>query len=200
MEGLLEDTDFRALLPDDEVDEGDEWEIDISKAQGIFSPGGDLRFITEDAPDYDSMDEALNGDQGTLYDHFNEDCEGDLMAVFDGIQKTDDGEFAVIQLSFEISNALDRTEESQEQLEESDAYPPGIDKAEFEHHDIEVTYEGEGILLWDLKAGHFHSFEASGEYVLLQEYGILAEIGVQEILLGFTLETSGSITYAVSAE
>jgi hypothetical protein len=45
VEGLLEDTDFRALLPDGEVGEGDEWEIEISNLQSILSPGGETLLV-----------------------------------------------------------------------------------------------------------------------------------------------------------
>lgn len=199
VEGLLEDTDFRALLPDDEVSEGDEWEIDISKLQGILSPGGNLLLVPEETEDAGSAMGMGSNDMGDLNDYFNEDCEGEFTAVFDGLQKTDDGEFAAIKFTFEISNAIDITERVQESLEDSDL-PEGVGEMEVEHVDLEVAYEGEGILLWDLKAGHFHSYEASGEFEMLTDQGMLIEAMGQEMAIEQTMEFSGSLTYSVSAE
>ena len=200
VEGLLEDTDFRALLPHGEVSEGDEWEIDISKLQGILAPGGDTLLIPEEAgEDPDSSMGMGSSDMGDLNDYFNEDLEGEFIAVFDGMQKTDDGEFAAIKFTFEVSNAIDITERVQESLEDGEL-PEGVGEMEIEHVDLEVAYEGEGIMLWDLKAGHFHSYEASGDFEMLTDQGMLIEAMGQEMAIEQTMEFSGSLTYSVSAE
>ena len=199
-EGLLEDTDFRALLPDDEVSEGDEWEIDISALQSILAPGGNTLLTPEETEDADaSMGMGGGNDMGDLSDFFNEDCEGEFTAIFDGMQKTDDGEFAAIKFTFEISNAIDLTEQAQEDFE-GEELPEGVNEMQVEHVDIEVAYEGEGILLWDLKAGHFHSYEASGEFEQLVDTGMLIEAMGREISIEQSMEFSGSLTYSVSAE
>ena len=198
VEGLLEDTDFRALLPDGEVSEGDEWEIDVSMLQGLLAPGGDTLLIPEETDDESSMGMGSN-DMGDLNDYFNEDCEGEFTAVYDGMQKTDDGEFAAIKFTFEISNAVDITERVQESLEDSEL-PEGVGEMEVEHVDLEVAYEGEGVLLWDLKAGHFHSYEASGDFEMLTDQGMLIEAMGQEMAIEQTMEFSGSLTYSASAE
>jgi hypothetical protein len=198
-EGLLEDTDFRALLPDGEVSEGDEWEIDISKLRGILSPGGNTLLIPEETEEDASSMGMGSNDMGDLNDYFNEDCEGEFTAVFDGMQKTDDGEFAAIKFTFEISNAVDITERVQESLEGGEL-PEGVGEMEVEHVDLEVAYEGEGVMLWDLKAGHFHSYEASGDFEMLTDQGMLIEAMGQEMAIEQTMEFSGSLTYSASAE
>jgi len=199
VEGLLEDIDFRALLPDGEVSEGDEWEIDISQLQGILAPGGDTLLLPEETDEDPSSMGMGSNDMGDLNDYFNEDCEGEFTAVFDGMQKTDDGEFAAIKFTFEISNAVDITERVQESLEDSEL-PEGVGEMEVEHVDLEVAYEGEGVMLWDLKAGHFHSYEASGDFEMLTDQGMLIEAMGQEMAIEQTMEFSGSLTYSASAE
>jgi hypothetical protein len=140
-----------------------------------------------------------NNDMGSLNDYFNEECEGEFIAVFDGMQKTDDGEFAAIKFTFEVSNAIDMTEKVQESLEDGDL-PEGVGEMEIESVDIEVAYEGEGVLLWDLKAGHFHSYEASGEFEMITDQAMLLEAMGQEMSIEQTMEFSGSLTYSASAE
>ena len=199
VEDLLEDTDFRALLPDGEVSEGDEWEIEVSKLQGILSPGGDTLLDPEDTEEGPSAMGMGNNDMGSLNDYFNEDCEGEFTAVFDGMQKTDDGEFAAIKFTFEVSNAIDMTEQVQESLEDGEL-PEGVGEMEIEAVDIEVAYEGEGVLLWDLKAGHFHSFEASGEFEMITDQAMLIEAMGQEMSIEQSMEFGGSLSYSASAE
>ena len=197
LEGLIEDMDFRGLLPDGEVDEGDEWEIDLIVMLSIFSPGGDTKLIAEQNEEMGEM--GMSGDTGDFSDYFNEDVEGEFTAVFDGIRKSDDLEVAVITFTFELSNAVDLTEKSREALEDSD-FPEGINEMEIEHVDIEIEYEGEGVLQWNLNDGHFHSFEASGDFIMIVDQGILIEAMGQEMSIEQTLEFSGSLTYEVSAE
>ena len=86
LEGLIEDMDFRGLLPDGEVDEGDEWEIDLLVMLSLFSPGGDTKLIPETNEEMEDM--GMGGDTGDATDYFNEDIEGEFTAVFDGDRKS----------------------------------------------------------------------------------------------------------------
>jgi len=196
IDGLLEDTDFRSLLPEEEVDEGDEWEIEIGKLQAILAPGGDTKLVPEEM-DEEASSMLGGGDMGDLNDYFNEDLEGEFVATFDGLEK--DSGLAVIKFTFELSNAVDLTEKTRESLEDAEL-PEGVGEMEVEHVDIEVAYEGEGILLWDLKAGHFQSFEASGEFEMLMDQGMLIEAMGQEMSIEQTMEFSGSLAYSVGVE
>jgi hypothetical protein len=45
LEGLLEDADLRALLPEGDAKEGDEWALDPAAFGALLSPCGDLRWI-----------------------------------------------------------------------------------------------------------------------------------------------------------
>ena len=197
VEDLVEDMDFRSILPTEEVDEGDEWEIPLSTLHTILAPGGDLKLIPEE------MDEVTGGlggnDMGSSKDYFNEDVEGTFTAIFSGKRKTDDGEFAVIKITFDLSNAVDLTDQSRESLENADL-PEEVGEMEIEHVDIEIAYEGEGELTWDLEAGHFHTFEASGDFEMLMDQGMVINAGGQEMSIEQTLEFSGSLNFEVSAE
>jgi len=196
IEGLVEDMDFRSLLPTEEVDEGDEWEVELMGLQGVLAPGGNLKMAAEEAVEFGGMSGT---DFGSLSDYFNEDLEGECIAVFDGIRKIDDLEIAVIKFTFEFGNAVDITDQTREQMEDSEL-PEGVGEIEIEHVDLEIAYEGEGVLNWNLAAGHFHSYEASGDFEMLQDQGMLIEAMGQEMSIEQTLEFSGSLTFEVSVE
>ena len=198
VEGLIEDMDFRILLPTEEVDEGDEWEVPPTAITSILAPGGDLKLLPAE------IEEAMGGfgggnEMGSASDYFNKDLEGEFLATFDGMRKTDDGEVAVIKFTFELSNAVDLTDMMRDSLEETEL-PEGVGELEVEHVDIEIAYEGEGELTWDLDAGHFRTFEASGDFEMLLDQGMLMNAMGQEMSIEQTLEFSGSLGYDVSAE
>jgi len=196
IDGLIEDMDYRALLPTDEVDEGDEWEIPLIHIQAVLAPGGNTKLIPEEM---EEMTGLGGGDMGDLSDYFNEDCEGEFTATFDGMLKTDDGEVAVIKFLFELSNAIDLTEKTREAMENMDL-PEEVGDMELEYVDIEMEYEGEGVLTWDLKAGHFHSFEASGDFTMTMDQGMIINAMGQEMSIEQTMEFSGSLSFDASTE
>ena len=115
------------------------------------------------------------------------------------MREVGESEVAVIKFTFELSNAVDLTDQAREGMEDSD-FPEGVEEIEIEHIDIEIIYEGKGELTWDLDAGHFHTFEASGDFELLLDQGMLLSAMGQEMSLEQTLELSGSLTFDVSAE
>ncbi|MCH2103758.1 MAG: hypothetical protein MK297_07100 [Planctomycetes bacterium] len=197
VDGLVEDMDFRSLLPDDEVDEGDEWDVPLESLHLILAPGGDTKLIPEEMEEAGGL--GGGGEMGSVNDYFNEDVEGEFTATFAGMRKIEDAEYAVIKFSFELTNAVDLTDQIRESMEDSDL-PEGVGEMEIEHTDIEIAYEGEGELTWDLDAGHFHTFEASGEFELLMEQGMIMNAMGQEMSLEQTMELSGSLAFDVSAE
>jgi len=197
VEGLVEDMDYRVLLPEDEVDEGDEWEVPLEALHTILAPGGDTKLIPEEMEEMGGF--GGGGEMGSSSDYFNEDVEGEFTATFDGMRKTDDGEVAVIKFTFELSNAIDLTDQTRESLEDSEL-PEGVGEMEVEHVDIEIAYEGEGELTWNLDAGHFHTFEASGDFEMLLDQGMIINAMGQEMSIEQTMEFSGSLGFDVSAE
>ena len=196
IEGLIEDMDYRGLLPEEEVDEGDEWEVPLTAMQALLAPGGDTKLVPEEI---EEMGGFGSGEMGSTSDYFNEDVEGDFTATFDGMRKTDDGEFAVIKFTFELTNAMDMTDQARESLEDAEL-PEGVGEMEIEHVDLEMTYEGEGEMTWDLNAGHFHTFEATGDFEMTLDQGMVVNAMGQEMSIEQTLEFSGSLGFDVSAE
>jgi hypothetical protein len=55
------DLDFLGFLPEKDVKEGDEWEVDADAARALMFPGGDLKLKVSDDPEADDpqMDKEL---------------------------------------------------------------------------------------------------------------------------------------------
>ena len=49
LEGLAEDMDLRALLPEGEVEVGEEWDIDVKQLGTVLAPGGNLALVPEES-------------------------------------------------------------------------------------------------------------------------------------------------------
>ena len=120
LEALTEDMDFRALLPEGEVEEGDEWKVSAAGLKNIMVPGGDLKLASssEGAEGGMGMGDAEIGD---FQDWFTEDIDGEVVATFSGMKETEDGvSVAVIELTIELANAVDLTEKVRESMADAE--------------------------------------------------------------------------------
>jgi hypothetical protein len=161
LENLDPDMDFIALLPDGEVDEGDSWEASGERLGAIFFPGGVPANPSTDDEDAEEMAEL-----------FREELEGQLSEAFEdfvinctytGSREDGDVTVGVIDFKFEGDTSLDLSDLIQEAID-LQAGEAGIEA------DISATmgfeFEGEGTLLWNLRAGHVHGFNMSGDITL----------------------------------
>jgi len=198
LENLAEDLDLRGLLPDGEVEEGAEWKIDPIVLKDILVPGGDLKFIPEEADGEDMM--GMDSEMGDFEDWFSDDIEGEILATFTGMKETDEGKkVAVITISVELANAVDLTEKMQEGLENADL-PPEAGDMEMNSMDIEMELEGEATLLWDLTAGCAHSFEMDSEISLLVDMSMSVSAQGMDMDIDQSMEFSGSMNATASIE
>ncbi|MFT7668368.1 MAG: hypothetical protein ACI8X5_001060 [Planctomycetota bacterium] len=196
--GLTEDMDLRALLPEDEVAEGDTWKIEPFALASIFSPGGDLKLVASEEGNEDEL--GMNSDMGDTSDWFTEDTEGEVTATFTGMREMEDGvNVAVITLQIEITNAADLTEKMAADMEDAEL-PPMVESMELESMDIQVEIEGEATLLWDVASGCMQSFELEAEISLVADSAMALAAQGQEMSIESSFELSGSITASVSIE
>jgi len=198
LENLIEDMDLRALLPESEVSDGDEWKIDPAALATVLTPGGDLKFVPEENDSEDMM--GMNSEMGDFSDWFSEDIEGEITATFTGTRETDEGvNVGVIVLSIEIANAVDMTEKVQEQMENADL-PGEVGSMEMNSMDIALEFEGEGTMLWNLAEGCAHSFELSGDITLQVEMSMSISAQGMDMEIEQSLELSGSMSTEASIE
>ena len=197
--GLTEDMDLRGFLPAGEVAEGDEWAVDPEALSGVLVPGGNVKLIPDDAEGAEMMG-GMNADMGDFADWFSEDIEGSIKARFEGVRETDTGtEVGVIAIRVEITNAVDMTEDAQEQLEQGEL-PFGVDEMEISVLDLQLTLESKGTLLWNLEEGCAYSLELSGEFELSVDTTVNLSLQEMEMELETSMDLSGTLTSTARIE
>jgi len=148
-EDLLEELEFDAFLlgflPEDEVSEGDTWEIELEAFNQLSSPGGDLAIIEGDEEE----------DDDDFGDQFEENLEGDIKGEYKGMREEDGVEYAVIFVTAELET----------NVEQDKPLPfEGVEGTSVGTYAFVLELEGE--LLWNVKAGHAASFTFGGDMEL----------------------------------
>ena len=196
--GLKEDMDLRSLLPDGDVSEGDTWEISVGGLYEVLAPGGDVKLVPDDmSQQMQQMSGGMNG-MGNMQEWIQDEIEGTAGGTFVGMRDLDGQQMALIEVTLDINTAVDMTDKVMESMDEMEM-PEGAE-IEFDHLDLEFTMEGKGQLFWNIKGGHFHSFEISGSTGIVVDSGMAMNMGGQEMTIEYSMEMSGSITMGATAE
>jgi len=195
LENLEADMDFTALLPDGEVSEGDTWEVKGKKLGGVFLPGGMPGGADMDEPEAEEFEEL-----------FKEEMESQLQTAFEdfaikctyvGTRDEDDVAVGVIEFKFEGDMEIDLADLIQQVIE--------LQAGEMDFSaDIAATvaaeFEGEGLLLWNMKAGHMHSFEMSGDLMITGDIeGDIDAMG-EAHSVELSIEASGELAYGMTTK
>ena len=175
LEGLFEDMDLRAFLPEDEVSEGDSWDIDPIEFRLANSPGG-VDFVGDDE---DQAEEELEDD-------LDEAMDGDFTGTLRGTREEGGRRVAVIGLELELETSAEQT----------------VDREEGEVLlEVAATFELEGELLWDLEGGHLAGLELDGTLEMREaETSIFVAPNDVEYEVVQTMEMSGDYRIAVQVE
>jgi hypothetical protein len=180
---LNEDLDLRGLLPEDEVEEGDSWEVSGAPLMAILVPGVDLTRLLDEEDTEDVPEEIVAAAERLV-------AEATATCTFDGLEEEDGRRLARITLEWTVADDL-----------EFDPSTFGLDEIGIPMDDssFEASFgiELEGVCLWDLEAGHFHSFEMEG----LVEFSFDAAVTVGELDVDIeaSVELSLDITRTASA-
>jgi len=195
LEGLLEDMDLRVLLPEDDVAEGDTWEIELSRLPDLFAPGGDFSLDIE--MDGETMP---GGPDPAMMSNFREMLgdllEGDATATYKGSRDEDGVRVGVIDFEIDIDTARDMSDLLSEMM---DQMPEGVEM-ELQQVDIEFTFAGSGTLLWNLAAGHLHSFQMDGEAAITIDMGMTMDMAGEEMTMEMSMSMSGTLSQSVEVE
>ena len=191
LEGLEEDTDLRGFLPSGEVAEGDTWEVDTEYLVHLMAPGGDLKLLPEEVDGMGGMGDPTS-ELG--FSEMLGDIEGDVYCEYKGLR---DG-LAVIAVEMEISSTNDLTEMIRAAMEDADMGAMG---AEIDFHgvNVDMEIEGEGTLLWSPEAGHFTSFEFSGDMEQVMEMAMAASTPMGDMEMEQTITMSGNLNFVFEA-
>ncbi len=193
LDGLTEDADFRALLPNKEVAENDEWSVDTKELSAVFNPCGNLSIVPEEK---DGEDPLMGSNGLDSMSELMTAIEGEAKARFAGMREVEGQSYAVIAVEFKVKSQADLTEKVKEQMESSGQELP----VTLEKVDMEWSSEGKGELLWNVKEGHFVSFEMDAETTLKSVEEMSIDAGGRQMSLTQTRNMSGSTAFVAKAK
>ena len=179
LQGLLEDMDFRALLPDGDVDEGDSWEVESDGVVSVLFPGMQLKDLTSLAED--EADEIPT----EILEQFEAIPEGlSMNCSFAGLRETDGVTVGVVEVLLEGDSTIDLSPVLGDALELPAEVEPNIEEAS-----VEMSLEGAGELLWNLEEGHMVAYSMEAE--LEVEIVVSASIDAQ----GQSFDVEGNVLF-----
>src|SRR5262245_13349445 len=138
LDGLDEDMDLRAFLPDKPVAKGDSWDVEPAAFHAVLWPGGRLPFHDADKHESDAVEHELNAAPCASLD-------GDAKVTYAGQREEDGVKVFVLHVKADLS----RTGESKPSSEHGGA--PGAKVK------VEFTTQAEGDLLWSVEHAHLIS-------------------------------------------
>jgi len=199
LDGLVEDMDLRIFLPAGDVSPDDTWEVDLKELGDFVFPGGNLKLLPDEAGEEAFGDTDVFGDVfGDDYsDYITDLLEGSCVCTYKGT--TDEG-FGEILVAIEVGSAADLSDMLTEIIETvgdavGETPPITIDLA-----DLNLDFEGEGVLLWNLAESRLASFELTGDLILAVDLGLTADVGGESQSAEISAEMSGSYVYSVETE
>jgi hypothetical protein len=198
LKGLKEDMDLRALLPENEVKDGDEWDIDVKSLASVFGPGGNLSLVPEDA-EGGGMDPGMTSGMSSMSEMLGDLLEGEAKGKFTGMREVDGEKMAVIKLTVKISSSKDMTDVVAEAMKKTKM--PADMEMKFDHMDIDLKIESEGELVWNVAAGHAHTLELSGPVHINMDMAMkITPPGQGAMALEQRMEMSGTSNLAVKVQ
>lgn len=187
------DADLLGLLPEGPVAVDDTWKADTSILMALMSPGGDVKLKPEETDESAPADPTSELTFGDMVG----DVEGDVTCTYLGLREIDGVNFAAIQFEMDVTTSNDLTESIEEAG--GNVEQDGVEIA-FNSIDVEMAIEGEGTLLWDVRAGHFSSLEFSGDIEQIMDMSMALSTQGGEMDMDQTVTMSGSLTLDFSAK
>ena len=197
LEGLVEDMDLRVLLPDGDVSEGDEWEIELAALPDVLAPGGDLSLDIE----MEGAESPMGGPDPTmmtnLREMFGDMMEGQATGRYMGTEEVDGQTVGVIALKIELETARDMSDIVDDLM--GDQIPAGMEMT-IERMDVEMSMDCEGELRWDMKAGRVYSLQLTSDVEMAMDMEMSMDMGGQEMAMEMSMEMSGTLEQDVSTQ
>ena len=152
-DGLDEDMDLRAFLPDEPVAKGDSWDVEPAAFRAVLWPGGRLPFHDADKDEPDEIDLELNA---ALY----ASLDGDASVTYAGQREEDGVKVFVLHVEADLSRTGESVASSEYTSEHGGA--PGAKTK------LEFTTQAEGDLLWSVEHAHLVSLTLEGQAAFTQ--------------------------------
>jgi hypothetical protein len=201
LEGLFEDMDLRAFLPSKETKVGDDWNVDLRSLKAIAMPGGNLSLLPQDQEIDEEAMEMFSEVGSEFAEKFGDLLKGECSCSFKAMREEAGHKLAEIEIRLKIDTSTsiaDLVTEIVDRIAEEAG--ENADEVSIDRADIKIKFDGEGLLLWDLGAGHARSFELNGECELGGDFAITGNDGGEDHAADFSLSLSGSFDQKVSIE
>ena len=172
LEGLEFDMDLAGFLPDDEVESGDSWEVELLGLAGVSFPGGNLGLMPdegmEDMEGFDpaALTEMMEEYQERALEMLDDWVDGSVRATFAGSHEADGVQLGGIDIELDLAVEAELSELVQDALDEIFSQldmPMEVDFS-VDLLQVDADTEGDGKLTWDLDASHGHSLVLAIEY------------------------------------
>ena len=193
LENLTARADLLEFLPESGVARGDTWEVDVDVILLLMAPGGDVKLVPLDLEDSPMGQDPM---ADVSFSEMMGDIEGEISAEYMGLTEIDGVSFASLKITISVNSANDLTDMLQETA--SEMGQEGVD-IRFDAVDVEMAIEGEGSLLWDVKGGHFASFELSADLEQIMDMSMSLQTPMGNMEMEQTISMSGSMEFDFSA-
>lgn len=166
------DLDYRTLLPGKEVAAGDRWTVERDGMVTALFFGLEVSQLAEQMeggdmpPEVAEMMDSVLPELGKLFDGLKGECE------YAGTRQEGDVEVGVIKVVVRSEGTADLAAVLAAAIDEQ-VGEQGIE-VDIGSAALTLQIEGEGELLWDLKAGHAHAFGFEGD----AELGFAIDVSV----------------------
>ena len=155
------------------VAEGESWDLDPKDFGSVLAPGGDLKIKEKGADE---------GSDQSLGKEIRKNLDGKAHATWKGVREEGGKKLGTIALTADLVSEGEF--ESKGEMEGKT------------HFKLKLTLEGE--LVWDLAAGHFHSFQAGGKVQLDTAATATVKMGDQSAEMRQELDLEGETSYKAS--
>lgn len=157
LDGLTEDLDLRAFLPDDDVGPEDWWDVDSSDLSRVLAPGGvRLTLPNGGLPASEVLDPVeLASTVLCVLSENTEALSGDVTATWKETTKHGDDDAAMIAIEWKSRSQTTLDERLNEVLKASGATTKRTAAA----MSLAVACDGEGALDWNLSAKRANAFD-----------------------------------------
>ena len=126
---------------------------------------------------------------------------GKIIATWKGTESIEDVPHARVDLAIELTIETEMTEVEPSAGEEPpDDLPPGMASPEYLEMNVDVGFEGEGTLLWDLEAGRLVSLEIDLEIEEIHHVVMLLGMEEGEERMEQTMVSEGTYRMTVTVE
>ena len=181
-----EDTDLRSLLPEGEVEIGDEWQLKGPAVLSVLWPGVDLAKAKQalaSQMDGESIPFPIDEVIGELLE------TSVLQCTYTGSREDDGNTYQVIELASEVEQQMEMGEILLEFIRTNSPSEADMDLTA----DVEIAAMLQGELLWDSAAGHFRQCDMEIELALLGTFDVSAEVQGNSVMGSAEVEASGII-------